>query len=152
MSRAAERPLHLRNSCLHRPHTHLALALRLAPSPPRGPVLTHLIHRSYLGLNSFLNLLNRWALGLHGLRFPLIMTAAHMIFGSVVLLPTMLLMDGYRGTHLANWRKDWKALIFIGAVNGPQIALNNASLVSIELSLNQVIRAGIPVCVACFAF
>ena len=85
-------------------------------------------------------------------RFPMLLTAAHMIFGSVVLLPAMMLMDGYRGTHRANLRKDWKALLFIGAVNGPQIALNNASLVSIELSLNQVIRAGIPVCVACCAF
>jgi drug/metabolite transporter (DMT)-like permease len=53
---------------------------------------------------------------------------------------------------LDNWRKDWRALLIIGAVNGPQIALNNASLVSIELSLNQAIRAAIPVCVACFAF
>ena len=41
-------------------------------APPRGPAIhsqpmpTQLIHRSYLGLNSFLNLLNRWALGLHG--------------------------------------------------------------------------------------
>ena len=32
-------------------------------------------------LNCLLNLLNRWALGLYGLRFPLVMTASHMIFG-----------------------------------------------------------------------
>ncbi len=106
----------------------------------------------YLLLNTSLNMLNRWALGQYKFRFPMLLTAAHMIFGSVVLLPVMTLMEGYRGTHAANWRKEWKALLFIGAVNGPQIALNNASLVSIELSLNQVIRAGIPVCVACFAF
>ena len=69
-----------------------------------------------------------------------------------LLRSTCPLVATDRGTHAANWRKDWKALLFIGAVNGPQIALNNASLVSIELSLNQVIRAGIPVCVAAFAF
>jgi len=107
---------------------------------------------AYLLLNTSLNMLNRWALGQYKFRFPMMLTAAHMIFGSLVLLPVMTLMEGYRGTHAANWRKEWKALLFIGAVNGPQIALNNASLVSIELSLNQVIRAGIPVCVACFAF
>ena len=106
----------------------------------------------YLALNTSLNMLNRWALGQYKFRFPMLLTASHMIFGSVVLLPAMMLMEGYRGTHAAIWRKDWKALLFIGAVNGPQIALNNASLVSIELSLNQVIRAGIPVCVAFFAF
>jgi drug/metabolite transporter (DMT)-like permease len=70
----------------------------------------------------------------------------------LVLSPVMFLKSGYKGTHAANLRKDWKALLVIGAVNGPAIALNNASLISIELSLNQVIRAGIPVCVACFAF
>lgn len=110
------------------------------------------IAMAYLALNTSLNMLNRWALGQYKFRFPMLLTAAHMIFGSLVLLPMMLLTEGYRGTHTANWRKEWKALVFIGAVNGPQIALNNASLVSIELSLNQVIRAGIPVCVACFAF
>ena len=106
----------------------------------------------YLLLNTSLNMLNRWALGQYKFRFPMLLTASHMAFGSIVLLPAMVMMEGYRGTHAANWRKDWKALLFIGAVNGPQIALNNASLVSIELSLNQVIRAGIPVFVACFAF
>ena len=47
--------------------------------------------RRYLGLNSMLNLMNRWALGLHGLRFPLFMTACHMIFGSCALSPLMFL-------------------------------------------------------------
>ena len=111
-----------------------------------------LIASLYLLLNTSLNMLNKWALGQYKFKFPILLTAAHMIFGSIVLAPVMLLRDGYKGSHTANWRKDWKALLFIGAVNGPQIALNNASLVSIELSLNQVIRAGIPVCVAVFAF
>ena len=107
---------------------------------------------AYLLLNTSLNMLNRFALGQYRFRFPMLLTASHMIFGAIVLAPLMLLKEGYAGTHVDNWRKDWKALVFIGAVNGPQIALNNASLVSIELSLNQVIRAAIPVCVACFAF
>ncbi len=97
-------------------------------------------------------MLNRWALGQYRFRFPMLLTAAHMIFGSVALLPVMMWNPAYKGVHLQTWRKEWRALLFIGAVNGPQIALNNASLISIELSLNQVIRAAIPVCVACFAF
>ena len=55
--------------------------------------------RSYLGLNSFLNLLNRWALGLYGLRFPLVMTASHMIFGACALMPMMMLNSSYRAKH-----------------------------------------------------
>lgn len=63
--------------------------------------------------------------------------AAHMAFGSLALLPLMLCHESYRGKHANVIRRDWRALFFIGLVNGPQIALNNASLVKIELSLNQ---------------
>ena len=61
-----------------------------------------------------------------------------MAFGSLALLPLMLLSNKYKGEHKKTIKKNWKAFIFIGCVNGPQIALNNASLVKIELSLNQV--------------
>ena len=110
------------------------------------------VSAAYLVLNTSLNMLNRWALGQYHFRFPLTLTATHMIFGFLALLPVMLMKEGYRGKHWDILRKNWRGLCFIGFVNGPQIALNNASLISIELSLNQVIRAGIPVCVAAFAF
>ena len=130
--------------------------------------------RRYLFLNSLLNLMNRWALGLHGLRFPLIMTASHMIFGSCALSPMMLLNQGYASKHASVLQNDWKGLVAIATMNGFQIACNNASLTVMELSMNQargpaycrsggaapadsapapaaqVIRASVPVCVAIF--
>ena len=112
---------------------------------------TQLIHRSYLGLNSFLNLLNRWALGLHGLRFPLIMTASHMIFGFGAFSPLMLMSEKYYSQHTRVLTEDWKGLATIAVMNGVQIACNNASLTAMELSMNQVIRASIPVLVALIA-
>jgi drug/metabolite transporter (DMT)-like permease len=112
---------------------------------------TQLIHRSYLGLNSFLNLLNRWALGLHGLRFPLIMTASHMIFGFGAFSPLMLMSEKYYSQHTRVLTEDWKGLATIAVMNGVQIACNNASLTVMELSMNQVIRASIPVLVALIA-
>ena len=42
-------------------------------------VFACLLITAFLGLNSGLSILNRWALGVHGLRFPLIMTAMHMV-------------------------------------------------------------------------
>ena len=107
--------------------------------------------RSYLGLNSFLNLLNRWALGLYGLKFPLIMTSCHMIFGCMALSPMMLLNADYAARHASVLRNDWKGLLTIAVMNGFQIACNNASLTVMELSMNQVIRAAIPVLVALIA-
>ena len=89
-------------------------------------------------MNSLLNLLNRWALGLHGLRFPLIMTASHMIFGSCALSPMMLLNQSYASKHASVLANDWKGLAAIAVMNGFQIACNNASLTVMELSMNQV--------------
>ena len=94
--------------------------------------------RRYLGLNSLLNLMNRWALGLHGLRFPLFMTACHMIFGSCALSPLMFLSPKYADKHMDVLQNDWKGLVTIALMNGFQIACNNASLTVMELSMNQV--------------
>ena len=63
---------------------------------------------AYLILNTSLNMLNKWALGVYKFRFPMLLTASHMIFGSLVLLPVMLTMEGYKGNHLHNWRREWK--------------------------------------------
>ena len=92
----------------------------------------------YLGLNSLLNLLNRWALGLYGLRFPLVMTASHMIFGSCALSPMMMLQEHYSSKHRLVIQNEWKGLAVIACMNGFQIACNNASLTVMELSMNQV--------------
>jgi len=105
----------------------------------------------YLCLNSFLNLLNRWALGLYGLKFPLIMTSAHMIFGSTALSPMMFMSESYAARHATVLANDWKGLAMVAVMNGVQIACNNASLTVMELSMNQVIRASIPVLVAVLA-
>ena len=95
------------------------------------------MRRRYLGLNSLLNLMNRWALGLHGLRFPLFMTACHMIFGSCALSPLMFLSPKYSDKHVGVLQNDWKGLVTIALMNGFQIACNNASLTVMELSMNQ---------------
>ena len=128
-------------------------ACPLTPPPPFFPpsCCPAADSRSYLGLNSLLNLLNRWALGLYGLRFPLIMTSCHMIFGSCALAPMMLLREDYASRHGAVLGNDWKGLLVIAVFNGVQIAFNNASLTVMELSMNQVIRASIPVLVALLA-
>ena len=116
----------------------------LAP-PATAPQPRAAAARSYLGLNSFLNLLNRWALGLYGLRFPLVMTASHMIFGACALMPMMMLNTSYRAKHQVVLRHDWRGISAIAVMNGFQIACNNASLTVMELSMNQVQRAALEI-------
>ncbi|KAJ1619654.1 hypothetical protein T492DRAFT_1084070 [Pavlovales sp. CCMP2436] len=107
---------------------------------------------AYLTLNSALNLLNRWALHSAGFAFPLVMTASHMLFSVGCLAPVLRTLH-YRQKHseVMESRGTLLGLVAVGLCNGLQIALNNASLIYIELSINQVIRAFIPVIVALFS-
>ena len=106
---------------------------------------------SFFALNSGLSLLNRWALGFHGFKMPLAMTALHMLFGAFSLSPIMLLKASYRDAHREILRRNGRALFAMGIINALQIAANNASMQTIELSLNQVIRAFGPVLVSLIA-
>merc|ERR1719161_2661284 len=63
----------------------------------------------------------------------------------------MMLNSSYRAKHQVVLRHDWKGISAIAVMNGFQIACNNASLTVMELSMNQVIRASIPVLVALLA-
>ncbi|KAL6785713.1 hypothetical protein ACKKBF_B01345 [Auxenochlorella protothecoides x Auxenochlorella symbiontica] len=96
----------------------------------------------YLGLNSSLNLLNKWALGIYGFRFPFLLTTAHMSFSFLVLAPFALRTPWE--AHRATLRRSWRGVVYIGAFMALNIALNNVSLQDISLTLNQVIRSAIP--------
>ena len=76
------------------------------------------------------------------------MTSTHMIFGSWALTPMMILEDEYVSEHAATLRGQSIGLALVAILNGVQIAANNASLAVMELSMNQVVRAGVPVLTA----
>lgn len=97
----------------------------------------------YLSLNSSLNLLNKWSLGVYGFRFPFLLTSCHMAFSFMVLAP--LAMREPWEVHRATLQKQWKGVVYIGAFMALNIALNNISLLDISLTLNQIIRSAIPV-------
>ena len=92
----------------------------------------------YLFLNSTLNIMNRWALGIYGFTFPILLTICHMMFAFVVLLPVMVANTKLQ--HKSTLKRQYKGLICIGVFMALNVSLNNLSLVQISLSLNQVIR------------
>ena len=100
---------------------------------------------AYLTLNSTLNIMNKWLLGIYGFTFPLLLTTCHMLFSFFILLPFML-MPPFKALHVPTLRKQWKGVIGIGLFMAVNIAFNNLSLVSITLSLNQVIRYALFCC------
>ena len=105
----------------------------------------------YLALNSSLNLLNRYTLGHAGFRFPVTLTCAHLCFQICSLAP---LVHGRRDVnHAETLARCWKGLAAIGSFMAINISLNNASLLHLSLSYNQIIRASIPVvCALCAIF
>ena len=98
--------------------------------------LNILLTAAYLGLNSTLKLTNKWALGVYGFTFPLLLTTCHMAFSFCVLLPFML-REPLRSKHISTLEKQWKGLVSISLYMAANISL---SLVLMTLSLNQVIR------------
>ena len=116
-----------------------------------------LLFALYLSLNSVLNLANRWALGLSGFTFPILLTMAHAIFSFSMLLP---ILSARKVDHMATLRKSWRGILVIGVLMGCNIACNNLSLVHLPLSINQVTRQSFNVedfisfrefnCLACF--
>jgi len=102
----------------------------------------------YILLNAALNFSNRMVLGVSGFRFPLTLTTGHMLLNPLFLSPLMFLLTSYRKQHRDIISERAKALAIVAVCNGVQIALNNSSLVHIELSTNQVMRASMPVVVA----
>ena len=121
-----------------------------APKPP-GAARVILTVFLYLGLNSSLNLLNRYTLGMAGFKFPVSLTCMHLMFQICVLSPIVLLRNREgKETHRTVVRRLWRGLFAIGTFMAVNISLNNASLLHLSLSYNQVIRASIPVvCAAC---
>ena len=62
-----------------------------------------------------------------------------MAFCFAALLPLML-MPSYRQQHRPTLERSWPGLLAIGVVFAVNIGVNNASLLTISLSLNQFIR------------
>jgi hypothetical protein len=119
-----------------------------APNGGTGGLLIKLVVLTfYLGLNISLNMLNKWVLSHYGFRFPLLMSLCHMAFSFFTLAPIMLLKS-FREQHTATLQKQWLGLLGVGIFFAVNIGFNNVSLVSISLSLNQVIRCGGTRCLA----
>ena len=71
----------------------------------------------------------RWALGIYGFRFPLLLTSCHMGFSFVALLPFML-REPFLSKHRDTLRKQWKGLVAIGLyMVGP--AMNRGKIVAL---------------------
>ncbi|KAF4717903.1 hypothetical protein FOZ63_013849, partial [Perkinsus olseni] len=102
----------------------------------------------YCGLNATMGLFNRWALGVHGFHFPLILTGANMVAMVLTIGPVVACWPSMRAQVSTHLRKHIWPVCAVSILNGVQLALNNASLVRIELSMNQIIRSASPVVIA----
>lgn len=88
-----------------------------------------------------LALLNKWLLssGKGNFPFPLLLCMAQQGFAFLALSPIMLTQQ-YREAHAASLGKQWPGLLALASAFAVNTASNTASLVTIPLSLNQIIR------------
>ena len=94
----------------------------------------------YLCLNVSLNLVNKWIISHYGFQFPILLSIAHMGFGFLALSPFMAVCKPYRDSHGHTLQKQWAGLLCIGAAFAMNVGMTNASLLTLSLSLQQVIR------------
>ena len=111
------------------------------------PVLLAATITAFLVLNTTLNMLNRWVLGVYHFKFPIFLTMSHLAIGFCILAPVMALPT-FRPLHQPTIKKQGRGIAAVGFFKVMNIVLNNASLVHITLSLNQIIRSAIPVITA----
>jgi len=90
----------------------------------------------YFGLNTALNVANRWLLGVKGFTFPATLTIMHMLFSAAVLTA----FARVRGGRASPPPKSWCAVAAVGCAQGANVGLNNLSLVFLPLSVAQLIR------------
>jgi drug/metabolite transporter (DMT)-like permease len=109
---------------------------------------------AFFVFNQCLSLLNRWALGVKGFRFPILVTMCQALFFFVQITLGSLFSTRMRGIVSRSYElvKSSKAecaqVAWVGLWTSGNIVLNNVSLVYISLSLNQIIRSSIPVVTA----
>ncbi len=115
---------------------------------------------AFLTLNSTLNLFNRWLLGIAGFPFPILITICHMAFSCVTLAPLAMFSKptpkqqsskGHDQDGHIQHTKPYLLIALAGMSQAANIATNNYSLVTITLTLNQIIRASLPVVTALVA-
>eukprot|EP00996_Jenningsia_fusiforme_P001176 NODE_2075_length_1305_cov_29.736465_g1888_i0.p1 GENE.NODE_2075_length_1305_cov_29.736465_g1888_i0~~NODE_2075_length_1305_cov_29.736465_g1888_i0.p1 ORF type:complete len:347 (-),score=43.22 NODE_2075_length_1305_cov_29.736465_g1888_i0:153-1193(-) len=107
---------------------------------------------SYCLVNLILNILNGWLFLRSPFRFPLSLTVIHMCSGYFITAalfrfrpcaPELFVMQKVPNTFEAS-----KKMMILGFLSGANIALNNVSLLYINVALNQIVKAFNPVLIA----
>ena len=93
---------------------------------------------AYLLLNITLNLVTRYVLGIIGFALPMLLTMSHTAVGFVGLT----VFNWAAPNKVAESPGHWQGLLCAGGLSALNIGLNNLSLVSLPLSINQVLRCG----------
>ena len=115
---------------------------------------TAVVVLGFFVLNQCLSLLNRWALGVKGFRFPILVTMSQALFFFFQILLGSLFSTRMRGivsrsyTLVRGSTAEVVPVAWVGLWTSANIVLNNVSLVYISLSSNQIIRSSIPVVTA----
>mmetsp|Transcript_114837 Transcript_114837/g.335876 ORF Transcript_114837/g.335876 Transcript_114837/m.335876 type:complete len:784 (-) Transcript_114837:81-2432(-) len=102
----------------------------------------------YITIDASLNSAHQTVLGRNGLPFPAMHVSSHTFFNMMFLAPALVLTPSCRKWHLPLCNGNWTALFIFALISVTRIVLEVHSLVHVELSMSQAIRAALPLFVA----
>ena len=118
------------------------------PPQQRGSIVTFVL--LWYTASTALIFINKWAFGVARIRFPLMVTAAHLAMKTVLAALTLYLQLGSLPT-IKHTHTTWVAFACAGCATATDIALSNASFMYITVTTYIIVKSSVPAWILCFS-
>lgn len=118
------------------------------PPQQRGSLVTFVL--LWYTASTALIFINKWAFGVARIRFPLMVTAAHLAMKTVLAALTLYLQLGSLPT-IKHTHTTWVAFVCAGCATATDIALSNASFMYITVTTYIIVKSSVPAWILCFS-
>ena len=118
------------------------------PPQQRGSIVTFVL--LWYTASTALIFINKWAFGVARIRFPLMVTAAHLAMKTVLAALTLCLQLGSLPT-IKHTHTTWVAFACAGCATATDIALSNASFMYVTVTTYIIVKSSVPAWILCFS-
>ena len=118
------------------------------PPQQRGSIVTFVL--LWYTASTALIFINKWAFGVARIRFPLMVTAAHLAMKTVLAALTLYLQLGSLPT-IKHTHTTWVAFACAGCATATDIALSNASFMYVTVTTYIIVKSSVPAWILCFS-
>lgn len=122
--------------------------------PPKAVCRTELVLMIFLWYltSATMIFMNKWAFGVAHIRFPLLVTATHLLMKAPLAALVLRARDMPVSLFEADYsRTTWAALACAGCAAAADIGLSNASFMYISITTYTIVKASVPAWILCFS-